>query len=163
MRDGKDKYFKNTGLAFLTVVFIQFAINVMVYAQQTDKKGPSKQIILKNAANNSLWRLIRSIKNDGYYSSRVALNIWRSNAIDAGTFDQEKYDEFKKQIYEKSIDNSLRCFESAILNEFYNDATICLNTWNLHSKVLGIFEETQYNDMKKRLKSIEPAKKMKTD
>ena len=129
-----------------------------VYAQDSDNKK-NKQQILINAANNSLWRLIRAIERDGYCSSRVALNIWHSTAIDADLFDQEKYNTFKKQIYEKSIDNSLRCFESSVLNEFFNDARICLHTWKIHTQELGIFDEAQYLEMKKRLEDSKLAKK----
>ncbi len=129
-----------------------------VYAQDSDNKKNNQQVLI-NAANNSLWRLIRAIEKDGYFSSRVALNIWRSTAIDADLFDQGKYDTFKKQIYEKSIDNSLRCFESSVLNEYFNDARICLHTWKMHTQELGIFDETQYLEMKKRLEDSKPAKK----
>jgi hypothetical protein len=108
---------------------------------------------LKRAAYNSLWRLQRAIEKHGFYSARVALNVWRSNAIDAGIFDQAKYDEFKKQIYQKSIENSLKCLETSILNENYNDAKICLHTWKLRSQELGTFDQGIYEQMDQRLKS----------
>jgi hypothetical protein len=108
---------------------------------------------LKKAAYNSLWRLQRAIEKHGFYSARVALNVWRSNAVDAGIFDQAKYDEFKKQIYQKSIENSLKCFEASILNESYNDAKICLHTWKLRSQELGTFDQGIYEQMKQRLAS----------
>ena len=107
---------------------------------------------LKAAANNSLWRLKRTMEKDGYYSARVALNVWRSNAIDAGIFDQAEYDAYKNQIYEKSIQSNLQCYERSLQNENLNDARICLFTWKAHSEELGVLDPDQYEEMKKKLK-----------
>jgi hypothetical protein len=108
---------------------------------------------LKTAAYNSLWRLKRAIEKDGFYSARVALNVWRSNAVDAGLFDQAQYDEFRRQIYEKSIENSLTCFEASILSGNYKDAKICLHTWKLRTQTLGTYNQEYYDQMKNRLES----------
>jgi hypothetical protein len=108
---------------------------------------------LKTAAYNSLWRLKKAIEKDGFYSARVALNVWRSNAVDAGLFDQAQYDEFRRQIYEKSIENSLNCFEASILNGNYKDAKICLHTWKLRTRALGTYNQEYYDQMKNRLES----------
>ncbi|KPJ78292.1 MAG: hypothetical protein AMJ54_04175 [Deltaproteobacteria bacterium SG8_13] len=113
---------------------------------------------LKTAAYNSLWRLKRSIERDGYYSSRVALNVWRSNAIDAGIFKQEEYDQYKRQIFEKSIESNLRCFERATEALNYTDANKCLLTWKLHSEEIGLFEPARYEEMEIRLQSIKDQK-----
>lgn len=107
---------------------------------------------LKTAANNSLWRLKRTMEKDGYYSARVALNVWRSNAIDAGVFDQTQYDDFKKQIYGKSIRSNLQCYEQSIQNENFTDARICLFTWKAHAEELDVFDQDRYEKMKKKLK-----------
>lgn len=115
-------------------------------------KVTSKQ--LKKAAYNSLWRLKRAVEKDGFYSARVALNVWRSNAIDAGLFNQSQYDEFKRQIYEKSVISNLKCFETSLVNENYTDARICLHTWKIHSEVLGTFDHAFYDEMKIRLEAI---------
>lgn len=112
----------------------------------------SKQ--LKKAAYNSLWRLKKAVEKDGFYSARVALNVWRSNAIDAGLFNQSQYDEFKGQIYEKSVISNLKCFETSLLNENYTDARICLHTWKIHAEVLGTFDQAFYDEMKSRLETI---------
>ena len=113
---------------------------------------------LKAAVNNSLWRLKHSMEKDGYYSNRVALNVWRSNAIDAGVFDQSQYDEFKKQIYENSIRSNLQCYERSIQNENFTDARICLFTWKAHAEELGVFDEDRYDNMKKKLKEASVVK-----
>ena len=120
-------------------------------------KVTSKQ--LKRAAHNSLWRLKKAVEKDGFYSARVALNVWRSCAIDAGLFDQSQYNEFKQQIYEKSVISNLNCFEISLLNENYTDAQICLHTWKIHSEVLGTFDQAFYDEMKSRLETTTNTKK----
>jgi hypothetical protein len=113
---------------------------------------------LKAAANNSLWRLKHSMEKDGFYSNRVALNVWRSNAIDAGVFDQNQYEEFKKYIYQKSIRSNLQCYERSIQSENFTDARICLFTWKAHAEELGVFDEDRYDKMKKKLKEASVVK-----
>ena len=113
---------------------------------------------LKTAASNSLWRLKHSMEKDGYYSARVALNVWRSNAIDAGIFDQAEYDAYKNQIYEKSIQSNLKCYERSLQNENLNDARICLFTWKAHAQELGVFDPDRYKEMEKTLNSAAPVK-----
>ena len=113
---------------------------------------------LRTAAYNSLWRLKRSIERDGYYSSRVALNVWRSNAIDAGIFKQEEYDQYKQQIFDKSIESNQRCFERAVEAFNYTDANKCLLTWKLHSEEMERFEPDRYEEMQMRLQSIKDQK-----
>jgi hypothetical protein len=107
---------------------------------------------LKAAANNSLWRLKHIMEKEGYYSARVALNVWRSNAIDAGVFDPAEYDAYKKQIYEKSIQSNLRCYERSLQKNNLTDARICLFTWKAHTEELGVFDSDRYEEMKKKLK-----------
>jgi hypothetical protein len=113
---------------------------------------------LKTAAYGSLWRLKRSIERDGYYSSRVALNVWRSNAIDAGLFKQEEYDQYKQQIFEKSIESNQRCFERALEDLNYTDASKCLLTWKLHTEEMGWFDAARYQEMETRLEAIKNQK-----
>ncbi|MFZ0241991.1 MAG: hypothetical protein WAL90_10130 [Desulfobacterales bacterium] len=107
---------------------------------------------LKSAANSSLWRLKYAIDKEGFYAARVALNVWRSNAIDAGVFDQADYDEYKQKIYDKSIRSSLQCFEYAIQHGNVTDARICLHTWKAHSEEMGTFDPGLYEEMHKKLK-----------
>jgi len=118
----------------------------------------AKQRLLKREAANALYRFKLRLEKEGFYSGRVALNIWRSTAIDAGTFDQEQYNEFKTQLYEKSINDSLKCFEEFILEQNYYDANICLQTWRMHSKELGTYSQTEYEALKKTLTDAKTAK-----
>jgi hypothetical protein len=120
--------------------------------EQTAQQPQITEKQLKSAANNSLWRLKYAIDKEGFYAARVALNVWRSDALDAGIFDQTEYDVYKKKIYDKSIRNSLQCFEYAIQHENVTDARICLHTWKTHSEEMGTFDAALYEEMHKKLK-----------
>jgi hypothetical protein len=140
-------------LTLLILITATVCIQIVDETQAQDK--PQIQITekhLKAAANNSLWRLKHSIEKDGFYSARVALNVWRSNAVDAGVFDQAEYDGYKLQIYEKSIRSNLQCYERSLQNENMTDARICLFTWKDHTQELGIFDPDRYEKMEKKLK-----------
>jgi hypothetical protein len=123
-----------------------------------DLDQETKQRTLEREAAKALSRFKIKLEKEAYYSGRVALNIWRSVAIDAGTFDPEKYNEYKRQLYEKSINDSMRCFEEFILEEGYHDANVCLQTWRMHSKELGTYEQAEYEALKKRLADARTAK-----
>ena len=109
---------------------------------------------LKIAAYNSLWRLKRAMERDGFFGAKVALNVWRSNALDAGIFKQEEYDEYKAQIYEKSIVNSLQCYETSVEKENYTDAKICVRTWKSRTEELGKFDPVLYEEMNTAVESL---------
>ncbi|MGD9228994.1 MAG: hypothetical protein PVF26_20995, partial [Desulfobacterales bacterium] len=67
----------------------------LAIAEQT-KEEKARQRMLNREAVNALWRLKKALKEDGFYSGRVRLNVWRVAAIEAGKFDPDKYEEFKK-------------------------------------------------------------------
>lgn len=112
----------------------------------------ARQKMLKIEAANAFWRLKHSLEKDAFYSGRIRLNVWRSTAIEAGTFDQAQYDEFKTQLYANSIEDSMKCYEEFILEENYYDANICLQTWRMHSRELGTYDKEKYEALKERLK-----------
>ena len=149
---------------FFIITAALFSILLLIssaYPQDDAENNPdleAKQKMLQREAASALHRLKLRLKNEGFYSGRVALNIWRSTAIDAGTFDQEKYDEFRRQLYEKSTNDSLKCYEEFILEEGFHDANICLQTWRMHSKELGTYDQTQYEALIKRLTDARAAK-----
>ena len=146
-----------TALVLLLVV----ATPVVVPAQDSAKQVPdekARQRLLKREAANSLWRLKRALAKDGFYSARIALNVWRSTAMDAGTFNQAKYDAFKKQLYEKSVHDSLRCFEEFLLEEDFYNANFCLQTWRMHARELGTYRQEKYEALKKKLADAKASK-----
>lgn len=127
-------------------------------SNEPSKEEKARKQELKREAALSLWRLKKSIEEDAFYAARVALNVWRSNAIDAGTFDQAQYDEFKKQLYEKSVTRSLECFEYFLAEQYFYDANMCLQTWKVHSQEIGLFDEEKYEALKKRLSAAREKK-----
>jgi hypothetical protein len=146
-----------SAIFFLAIVFL---LPVKAYAETGQVENDKARLkLLRKTANISLWRLKVVIERDGFYSARIALNIWRSNAKDAGTFDQKQFDEFKKRIYKKSVDSNLRCTEKCMMNENYNDAEICLYWWKTHSQVLDQFDPVKHEELKKIIEEGKEKKK----
>ncbi len=140
----------------LILLFIAVAYPQSSDKQTQDEKERKRE--LKKEAALDLWRLKKSIEEDGFYAARVALNIWRSTAIDADTFDQNQYDEFKKQLYEKSVKNSLQCFETLLEEPSFHDANMCLQTWKVHSQEIGVFDQTKYEELREKLNNARAKK-----
>ena len=136
------------GVAILVLVFHSLAIG----AAEEEPQETEHQKLLKRYANQSLSQLKYAVKSEGFYNCRVALNVWEMNAKEAGIFDQELYDTFKKQIYEKSLNENLRWFEVFLNQKNYFDARICLQLWRMHAKEMGVFDEAQYEELKNKLK-----------
>jgi hypothetical protein len=140
-------------LCFLTGFILMLGDVTVVSAEQT-KEQKARQKMLNLEAANALWRLKRALKVDGFYSARVRLNVWRAAAIDAGKFDPQKYEEFKLQLYEKSLNDSLKCIDYYIEENSYHDANMCLQTWKMHAKEIDRFDESTYQELAKRLNSL---------
>jgi hypothetical protein len=140
-------------LCFLTGFILMLGDVTVVSAEQT-KEQKARQKMLNLEAANALWRLKRALKVDGFYSARVRLNVWRAAAIDAGKFDPQKYEEFKLQLYEKSLNDSLKCIDYYIEENSYHDANMCLQTWKMHAKEIDRFDESTYQELVKRLNSL---------
>ena len=73
-----------------------------------------------------------------------------------------EFDEFKQQLYEKSVSRSLVCFEYYLTEQYFHDANMCLQTWKVHSQEIGLFDEERYKALKERLKDAR-AKKAEED
>jgi hypothetical protein len=121
---------------------------------EASQEEKARQKMLNREAVNALYRLKRALKEDGFYSGRVRLNVWRVAAIEAGKFDPKQYEEFKKQLYEKSVNDSLKCIEYFIEQNSPHDANICLQTWKMHAKEIEIFDESAYQELVQRLNSL---------
>ena len=133
-------------------------ITVPAAFAEESQEEKARQRMLNREAVNALWRLKRALKDDGFYSGRVRLNVWRVAAIEAGKFDPQKYEEFKKQLYEKSVNASLKCFEYFLEQNSYHDANMCLQTWKMHAKEINMFEASTYQEFVKRLNGLKQMK-----
>jgi hypothetical protein len=127
-------------------------------AAEQARAETAAQRTLKLEAANALWRLQQALKEEGFYSGRVRLNVWRAATIDAGTFDPQKYEEFKVQLYEKSVKDSLKCFEYYLEQGSRHDANMCLQTWKMHAREIGKFDESVYQENLKKLDSLKEKK-----
>ena len=149
-------------MAAITVVLTMILLPATSVCSQEEPRKEldqkAKQRMLKREAANALYRFKLRLEKEAFYSGRVALNIWRSTAMDAGTFDPEMYNDFKRQLYEKSLQDSMKCYDEFILEENYYDANVCLQTWRMHSKELGTYEQEEYEALKKRLTEAGTAK-----
>jgi hypothetical protein len=139
----------------IAVLFISIAALVLqdadIEAEEPEKENAEQQILIKTA-QDSLKRLKRAIKKDGFFSARVALNVWRINAVAAGIFEKKQYDEFKNKIYQTSIEKNLKWFEEFVSQKNYKDAGICLEVWRMHSTTIDTFDPALYESLKERLK-----------
>jgi len=149
----RHKKFWTLALCFLTGFILVLGDVSVTFAEQT-REQKAKQKMLNLEAANALWRLKRALKEDGFYSARVRLNVWRAAAIDAGKFDPQQYEEFKLQLYEKSLNDSLKCIEYYIEENSYHDANMCLQTWKMHAKEIDRFDESTYQELVKRLNDL---------
>ena len=152
------KYLNLTASLLLVLLIAPLAISQDKTKTDQNPSVNVRQEMLKREAANALRRLKRAMEKDAFYSGHVALNIWRSTALDAGTFDQSQYDEFKTRLYEKSINDSLRCFEEFLLEEDIHNANFCLQTWRMHSKELGTYDQAEYEVFKEKLADAKAAK-----
>ena len=147
----------NISAALLLMLFL----SPLAISQDNAAQSPSvniRQEMLKREAANAFRRLKRTMEKDGFYSGRVALNVWRSTALDAGTFDQSKYDEFKQLLYEKSVNDSLRCFNEFVFEEDFFNANFCLQTWRMHSKEIDAYDQAEYEAFLKQLADAKAAR-----
>jgi hypothetical protein len=134
--------------------FILMQSSVSIAMAEQTKEEKARQKMLNREAVNALWRLKKALREDGFYSGRVRLNVWRVAAIEAGKFDPKKYEEFKKQLYQNSVNASLKCIGYFIEQQSHHDANMCLQTWKMHTKEIDMFDEPTYQELVKRLNDI---------
>jgi hypothetical protein len=153
----RHKKFWAIAICFLMGFSLVQSPGSIAIAEQT-KEEKARQRMLDLETANALWRLKAALKDDGFYSGRVRLNVWRAAAIDAGKFDPQQYEEFKQQLYEKSVNDSLKCFEYYIELGSRHDANMCLQTWKMHAKEIERFDESTYQELVQRLNSLKEKK-----
>lgn len=104
------------------------------------------------AINLSLAK--KSIQDDAFYNAKVALNVWKISAIEAGNFDRKLYEDLRKQLYEKSIRDNLRCIDVAVAHRDAPDANLCLKIYRLHAQEINAFDPKRYEDLRARVNGI---------
>lgn len=104
-------------------------------------------------AKDSLKVLKKSIKKDGFYSARCALNIWRSNTQDAGIFDPIQYEGFKKQIYQKSIVKIFHWLRICINKGWVREADFWLRVYTARATAINVFDQARYDRAKAKIEA----------
>ena len=150
------------------IVIISLTVMGMIPAQtlswaqtttQTDIADQAQSEELKKEAALNLYRLKRSIEKDGYYNARIALNIWRSTALSAGTFDQTLYDQLKQQLYQKAMADSMSCYQYFVQQNDYSNAKTCMLIWRSHAKEIDRYDPEAYQKFSEGLEKLKRKKK----
>jgi hypothetical protein len=89
----------------------------------------------------------------------VALNVWRLSALQAGTFDRKLFDDLRKQLYEKSIRDNLRCIDISVTQRDAPEANLCLRIYRLHAQEINAFDPKRYEDLRARVNGIRKKEK----
>lgn len=121
-------------------------------AQSAPDAARQRELERDAAAYLSLAR--KAIQEEGFYNARVALNVWKAGATEAGTFDPKIYEDLKRQLYEKSMRDNLRCIESAIAQRDVVNANTCLKIYRLHASEINAFDPRRYEELKSRIAAI---------
>jgi hypothetical protein len=116
-----------------------------------------KELERDAAINLSLAK--KSIQEDAFYNAKVALNVWKLSALDAGNFDLKLYEDLRKQLYEKSIRENLRCIDVAVAQGDAAEANMCLKVYRLHSQEINAFDPRRYEELKTRVGGIRKREK----
>ena len=130
---------------------------------RTQPSAPSPEVLRQRelerdaAVNLSLAK--KSIQDDAFYNAKVALNVWRISAVEAGNFDRKLYEDLRKQLYEKSIRDNLRCIDVAVAQRDAPDANLCLKIYRLHSQDINAFDPKRYEELKTRVSGIRKREK----
>jgi hypothetical protein len=149
--------------AFLLVLAFAGLGEAQSQPSRTQPSAPSPEVLRQRelerdaAVNLSLAK--KSIQDDAFYNAKVALNVWRLSAIEAGNFDRKLFEDLRRQLYEKSIRDNLRCIDTAVAQRDAPDANLCLKIYRLHSQEINAFDPKRYEELKARVSSIRKKEK----
>ena len=139
---------------FAAVMLIQPLAHGQQGGSARDAAGDEHLQELRNEADLDLQRLKKTMEKDGFYSARIALNIWRSSAGRAGTFDPELYDRLKGQLYEKAMADSLACYNYFVGQKDYNNARTCMLIWRSHAGEIDRYDPAAYRRLQEGLENL---------
>jgi len=128
-------------------------------APQVTQPELARQRELERDAAVNLSLAKKSIQEDAFYNAKVALNVWRLSALDAGNFDRKLYEDLRKQLYEKSIRDNLRCIDVAVAQRDAPEANLCLRIYRLHAQEINSFDPNRYEDLRSRVNGIRKKEK----
>jgi hypothetical protein len=146
-----NRLFSVKGMYLLLLILLIGGMHLTAVCAEKPKNKSEEQKSLERQANADLRRLKYAVKTGGFYNARVALNIWKSTAMEAGIFDESVYNELKRKIYEKSVAENLKWFDIFIAQKNYREAGVCLRLYRMHAEEIGILDEKKYAEMEDRL------------
>jgi hypothetical protein len=150
-------------LVLLGFVLITLSHGAVLIFAQTPPGEEALQKARQQAVDQRRVRLEKAIEEDGFFSARVALNLWKREAQEAGLFDENTYDHYKHKLYNASIDQNLRCYELFLLQGGFGHAEACLKIWRLHAEEIDRFNPDDYEAMVIKLRQAkETAAKKKS-
>ena len=140
------------GMAAAIGLLTVLAVGLCAAAGSAKASAPeARQKELEKMVQQAQRHLEATIKEEGFFSARVALNVWKSTALDAGLYDDAQYNDFRHRSYKRSVTANRRWFESYLQERNFQNAATCLEFWRLHSHELGVLDEEQYKALKERL------------
>ena len=139
-------------LVLLAIVLITSGHGAVLAFAQTPPGEDAVQEARQRAVDQRRVRLEKAIEKDGFFSARVALNLWKREAQEAGLFDENTYDHYKRKIYNASIDQNLSCYELFLLQGSFGNAEACLKIWRLHAEEIDRFNPDEYEAMVSKLR-----------
>lgn len=153
--------FQATLLALLMVIPAAWDVGAQTAKPAAPAVQPEiarqRELERDSAINLSLAK--KSIQEDAFYNAKVALNVWRLSALDAGNFDRRLYEDLRKQLYEKSIRDNLRCIDVAVAQRDAPEANLCLRIYRLHAQEINTFDPKRYEDLRARVNGIRKKEK----
>lgn len=114
----------------------------------------ARQRVLERDAAINLSLAKKSIQEDAFYNAKVALNVWKISAIEAGNLDRKLYEDLRKILYEKSIRDNVRCIDVAVARRDSINANLCLKIYRLHAQEINAFDPTRFEDLRSRVNGI---------
>ncbi len=148
-----------TALVLLATIGVSFFFEVgggMVQSRAAQTGTVEEETVdpeMRRRAARSRWRLERALRRDRYPSALAALNLWRSNALAAGTFDKAAHEAYRRRIYEKSVKNILEWFEVCLQEKWIREAIYCQKVYRLHAKTIQTFDPERYDAMTDRIEN----------
>lgn len=142
-----------TVFTIAVLLLLQPITSAQQHAVPESQDAAYQKALEKEAALN-LYRLKRSIEKDGFYSARIALNIWQRTSTDAGTFDPVLYEELKTRLYEKAMADSLACYQYFIRIKDANNAKTCMLIWKSQAKEIDRYDPEVYQELQEGIKLL---------
>lgn len=131
----------------LGLVLSTLSVGAASVFAQTPQDDEALQLARQRAVDKRRVRLEKAIEEDGFFSARVALNLWKREAQEAGLFDEKTYNHYKLKLYNNSIEQNRRCYEFFLIQGSFGNAEACLKIWQLHAKEIDRFDPDGYETM----------------